>query len=101
MIVYNMTIKVEAAIALQWLDWLLQTHAPEMLATGCFWKYHVLHLLELDDTEGPTYAVQYYAHTTTDYETYRLKFDVYFQQQAANTWGNRFISFNTLMQMLV
>jgi hypothetical protein len=100
MIVYNMTVKVNVAIAPQWLHWLHETHAPELLATGCFWKYHVLHLLETDDTEGPTYAVQFYANTMADYETYRARFAAIFQQKAMDTWGNGFVSFGTLMQVL-
>jgi|SRR5215218_5314391 len=100
MIVYNITVKVEATIAAQWLQWLHQTHAPAMLATGCFWKYQVLHLLEIDDTEGPTYAIQYYAHTTDDYERYRANFAHHMQQQAVNMWGDHFVSFSTLMQIV-
>lgn len=100
MIVYNTTVKVDAAIAPQWLQWLHQTHAPAMLATGCFWKYQVLHLLEMDDTEGPTYAIQYYAHTPADYELYRDSFAHELQQQATTHWGDRFVAFNTLMQVM-
>jgi hypothetical protein len=100
MIVYNMTVKVDVAVAPQWLQWLYQTQAPEMIATGCFWKYHVLHLLELDDAEGPTYAIQFYAHTTADYEKYRTHFAAFFNEQATKAWGDRFVSFSTLMQLL-
>jgi hypothetical protein len=100
MIVYNITVKVDAAIAAQWLQWLHQTHAPEMLATGCFWKYQVLHLLEMDDAEGPTYAIQYYAHTTTDYNRYCSNFAHQLQQEAVKKWGDRFVSFSTLMRVM-
>lgn len=100
MIVYNTTVKVESTIAAQWLQWLHQTHAPAILATGCFWKYQVLHLLEMDDAEGPTYAIQYYAHTPADYELYRTSFANDLQQQAASRWGDRFVSFSTLMQVV-
>jgi hypothetical protein len=57
-------------------------------------------LLELDDAEGPTYAIQYYAHTTDDYATYAADFAQHLQQQAVKKWGNRFVAFGTLMKML-
>ena len=100
MIVYNVTVKVDAAIAAEWLQWLYDTYAPAMLATGCFWKYHVLHLLELDDAEGPTYAIQWHAHTTGDYDTYAINFAHQLQQEAVKKWGDRFVSFGTLMKVL-
>ena len=101
MIIYNVTVKVDAAVAEEWLHWLNGTDAPQILATGCFWKYHVLLLLELNDAEGPTYAVQYYAHTMADYEIFILHFAADFQKKAAIKWGNRFVSFSTPMEVLV
>ena len=100
MIVYNITVKVDAGVAEQWLQWLRDTEAPEILATGCFFKYQILHLPELDDAEGPTYAVQYYAHTDAGYETYMLRFATHFQQQVAEKWGSRLVSFGTLMRVV-
>jgi hypothetical protein len=100
MIVYNVTVKVEAGIAPQWLQWLHSEHAPHMLATGCFYKFQVLQLLEVDDAEGLTYAIQYYAHTTADYETYLAQHATPLQQQAQARWGNRFVFFSTLMQIV-
>jgi hypothetical protein len=100
MIVYNITVKVDRAIAPKWLDWLREREAPEILATGCFYKYHILHLPELEDDEGPTYAVQYYAHTAAGYETYMMRFAARFRQQAAETWGSRLVSFGTLMHVV-
>lgn len=101
MIVYNNTIKVEAAIATQWLRWFAETQAPAILATGCFSKYHVLQLIEIDESDGPTYAVQFYADTLAACETYRQNFENDFQQQAIARWGNSTVSFNTVMQQVV
>ena len=57
MIIYNVTIKVDASIADAWLQWLLREHIPDMLHTGCFRSHRVVRLMEVDDSEGPTYAV--------------------------------------------
>ncbi len=100
MIVYNITMKVDNSIAAPWLQWLRQEHAPEVVATGCFWKYQVLHLLELDDTEGPTYAVQYYAHTADDYQTYLAQHATALQKKASQRWGDRLVSFSTHMRVV-
>ena len=52
MFIYNVTVKVDHSIAADWLQWLLNEHIPEILATGCFKDAKVLQLLEQDDEEG-------------------------------------------------
>ena len=100
MIVYNITVKVEATIAAEWLRWLVDEHAPEMLATGCFWKYQVLHLFEQDDEDGPTYAIQYFAHTPADYQDYLTHYATGLQKKVAARWSDRLVSFSTAMQVV-
>jgi len=36
MIIYNLTVKVDEAIAKDWLQWLLDVHIPDVLNTKCF-----------------------------------------------------------------
>ena len=100
MIIYNVTVKVDAAIADAWLQWLLQEHAPALVATGCFTRFTVVRLLEIDDAEGPTYAIQYHAERMDDYERYKNEFAQGLQQQSTQKWGDRFIAFRTLMQVV-
>ncbi len=100
MIIYNITVKADAAISAEWLRWLREREAPQMLATGCFYTFQILYLPELDDADGRTYAVQYRARTMADYETYMAQFAARFQQQSAQKWGSRLVSFSTLMQVV-
>lgn len=101
MIVYNSTVKVEASIAAAWLQWLQQEQAPQMLATGLFSKFQVLQLLQTDDSDGPTYAVQFYAASLEEFEAYLLHHAEHFRLQAAERWGSDLIAFNTVMQVVV
>ncbi len=71
-----------------------------MLATGFFTTFQVLQLLEADDMEGQTYAVQFYANALSDYENYIAHAAEPFRQRAADKWGGDFISFTTLMQVV-
>jgi hypothetical protein len=100
MIIYNVTVKVDATIAAQWLQWMLEEHAPAIIATDCFTKYHVIKLLEVDEAEGPTYAIQYHANSMEDYQRYLDEFADDFRKQSTNKWGDRFIAFRTLMQVV-
>ena len=100
MIIYNVTVKVDAAIADQWLQWMQQEHAPALIATGCFTKYQIVKLLEVDDAEGPTFAVQYSAQNLADYERYKSDYAADMQLQSTQKWGDRYIAFRSLMQVV-
>lgn len=100
MIIYNVTIKVDVSIADEWLVWLKDEHIPEVLKTGCFTHATILHLLETDDTEGPTYAVQYYSETLSQYQQYLDKQASVMRQLSFDKWGNKFIAFRSVMEVV-
>lgn len=100
MIVYNVTTKVQHAIAADWLNWLKTEHIPDLVQTGCFTHAVILHLIEADDEEGITYAVQYHAESRALYNRYMEKFAESMRRKAMDKWGDRFISFRTLMHLV-
>ena len=100
MIIYNVTTKVDIAIQEEWLNWLKSEHIADILNTGCFTSANILRLLETDDTEGPTYAVQYHAESKALYNIYIEKHAVLMRQKAINKWGGQFISFRSVMQIV-
>jgi hypothetical protein len=100
MIIYNVTIKVEAGIADAWLEWLLNEHIPDIMATECFSDYKVVRLLEVDDSEGPTYAIQYHADSKSLYNHYITKYAADMRQKSYDKWGERFIAFRSVMQIV-
>ena len=100
MFIYNITIKVDKDIAEAWLRWMIHEHGPETLNTACFSSFTILQILDLDDSEGPTYAVQYRAETRQDYDRYINEFAAVLRQKSFDKWGNRFIAFRTIMQVV-
>jgi len=100
MIVYNVTTAVATEKADEWLQWMVQEHGPDVINTGCFTRFHVLRLLQVDDSEGPTFAIQYYAESMYDYERYLKEYAPKFRQQIAEMWGNAVVSFRTVMQLI-
>jgi hypothetical protein len=100
MIIYNVTIQVEHAIAEEWLQWLLKDHIPAIMATGCFTQRQVVRLLETDDADGPTYAVQYYARDKEHYQTYLDRYAAGFRKESTERWGARFIAFRSTMEIV-
>ena len=100
MIIYNVTIKVNREIRDEWLGWLKKEHIPDMINTGCFTHAVILHLVEADDQEGMTYAIQYHAESKSLYNRYIEKFAEAMRKKGTDKWGDKFIAFRTVMQVV-
>lgn len=100
MIIYNVTIKVQNAIKEDWLAWLKNEHIPEVIGTGCFTQAIVLQLLEVDNAEGTTYAVQYHAESKANYNRYIENHAAAMRQKGYDKWGDAFIAFRSVMQQV-
>ena len=100
MLIYNITIKVQWSIAADWMTWMKTIHIPEVLNTGCFINHQLLRLLQIDETEGPTYALQYFASTLTEYDYYHQHYAFQFSKKITEKWGDRYIDFRTLMEVV-
>ena len=100
MFIYNITTKVTWEIHDEWIEWMKEIHTPEVVNTGCFTTVTILRLLDIDETEGPTYAVQYMAESKALYNRYIEKYAPTFRQELFDKWGNNFIAFRSLMQVV-
>jgi hypothetical protein len=98
MFLYNITIKVSNSIHEDWLQWMRDEHIPDVMSTGCFTNSSVYRLLEVDDSEGPTYAIQFKAESKGMYNYYIDKFAQEMRQKSFDKWGDAFIAFRSIMQ---
>ncbi|MFT3703954.1 MAG: DUF4286 family protein [Agriterribacter sp.] len=100
MILYNVTTKVSWQIAEQWLSWQQTIHIPEMMGIGLFTAYKIFHLLEQDDEDGPTYAVQFFLDSIEKYEEYVRTCAPVLRQKSIDRWGNQAIAFRSVMRLV-
>ena len=100
MIVYNITNKIQAAIEKEWIEWQKNEHIPEVMSSGQFTGYTFYRLLEQDESDGITYIVQYFAPDIHHYNKYINSFAPSLREKALNKWGNKFMAFRTVMQVV-
>src|SRR6186713_2753166 len=100
MIIYNVTIKIQRSITDAWLQWLKEEHIPDVIQTGCFTHAVILRLLEVDETDGPTFAVQYFAESKGLYNNYIQNHAAAMRQKGYDKWGDQFIAFRSVMQVV-
>jgi Domain of unknown function (DUF4286) len=91
--IYNITLHVEWNIHEAWLQWMLHVHIPDVMNTACFIKYQFVRLIEIDETEGPTYAVQYYAESKADCNRYIELFAHALREKGNVLWGDKVLAF--------
>jgi hypothetical protein len=101
MITYNVTTKIYKAVEKDWLQWYKQVHIPEIMATQLFTDYKMYKLLdEEQDDEGSTYILQLFTSSLDNYNLYLEKFAAVLREKAFTKWGNQFIAFRTIMQVV-
>jgi hypothetical protein len=98
MFISNITIKVNKDITSDWLDWQLNEHIPEVMDTGLFTEHKFFRLLDQDETEGPTYIVQFLTEDINNYKHYIEKHAPLLRDKAIQRWGGGFIAFRSLLE---
>jgi hypothetical protein len=96
--IYNITVKVDTAIAKEWLQWQKEIHIPEIMETGLFHEYRFYELIDHDEADGKTYVLQCLTSERDNYDKYLKLFAPLLRQKAFQKWGNRFIGFRTLLK---
>jgi hypothetical protein len=89
MVIYSVTITIEAGVEPEWIDWMTRVHVPDVLRTGCFSNCHIYKLLAADD-DGPTYVLQYQCGSVEEYYRYRDNFAPALQKEHTDRFAGRF-----------
>lgn len=100
MILYNVTVKVDHAIKDDWAQWMKDKHIPDVMDTGLFESYNFCRLLEHQDDDGETFAIQYFCQTMKHYEQYQYEHAPALQQEHKERYGEQALAFRTLMEVI-
>lgn len=99
MLLYNVTFIIEDTAEQAWLQWMQETHIPEVLATGLFVSNRLLKVLD-SPNEGVTYCSQFVAQSIDDYDLYQQDFDSALTLDLGTKFKDKFVSFRTLMEYI-
>ena len=98
MIVYNVTIKIDLNVHELWVKWMKEDHIPKVMATGCFKDFKFYRMMEENQSDGMTYAVQYFATELSNYFDYKEKYAPLLQKEMNDTWPDKYAAFRTLLR---
>ena len=98
MLIYNITLKIDWTIQPEWLQWIEEVYITTIMNTACFTHYQMARLLEIDEEEGPMYALQLYAINRKNYNDYIQLHLPQMEKMSYEKWGGDVMSFSTLME---
>ena len=100
MILYNVTIKPNAEIATEWLQWMREEHLPELLQTGLFTEARLCRLEDAETADGDTFATQYLCASRADYDSYIANWAPQMRTKIEARFGGRFVAFRSVLEVL-
>jgi uncharacterized protein DUF4286 len=92
--------KVDHSIHDAWLKWHNEVHVPGIMSSGQFTGHKFFRLLDQDEREGLTYITQFFSPSAAAYKKFSEEFAYLLQRKAHEKWGNLFVSFNTVMELV-
>jgi hypothetical protein len=99
MILYNVTVNIDSDVEMDWVQWMKETHIPEVMKTGYFTGNKMLKMLsEADDETGKTYAIQYTADNLGKLEEYLEKAAPKLQKQSIIRYGTKMAAFRSVLE---
>jgi len=99
MILYNVTVNIDADVEQEWIIWMKETHIPEVMDTGFFTEHRMMKMLsETEDETGTTYAIQYMADSLDQLETYLNTVATKLQKASIIKYGTKMAAFRTVLE---
>jgi Domain of unknown function (DUF4286) len=97
MIIYSVTITIEASIEPDWVDWMNRFHIPDVLRTGCLSKCHIYKAVG-SEGEELTYVLQYRCESIEEYHHYRDNFAPALQKEHSDRFAGMFRGSRRLLE---
>ena len=89
MILYSVTITIQASIESEWVDWMRRVHIPDVLGTGCFSECRMYQAFGAEGEEA-IYVMQYQGESLEEYHRYRDNFAPALQKEHSDRFAGRF-----------
>ncbi len=97
-VIYNVTVSVDEDASQDWLDWMQNTHIPDVMKTGLFLESRISKVLGHEEG-GKTYAIQYLCPDMDTYYLYQEKFAPVLQEDHTKKFGSKTVAFRTLLHV--
>ena len=98
-VIYNVTVKIEKESESAWVQWMRNTHIPDVLATKSFLNAKLNKILFLDESDGITYTVQYMSQDMKTLDRYHKEFASKLQKDLVTHFKDKYVAFRSIMEV--
>ena len=98
MIIYNITINIDASVENDWLTWMKSNHIPDVMLTGMFKEHKIFRLLGENESGGQTYCIQYACDSIEKFHQYEDIYAPALRSEYEKRYKNKFVAFRTLLE---
>lgn len=99
MILYNVTVSIDATVRDEWLMWMRSKHIPEVMETGCFTECRISKV-HGEEEGGYTYAIAYVCPNEDMFNEYRDKHASALQKEHKERYEGKFAAFRTMLSII-
>ncbi len=100
MLIFNITFLVADKVADKWLQWVNNTHIPDMLALGYFTEPQLAKVLGNHGQDGSSYAVQYHVADMETLESWHQEHGSGMERNCAALFGEEVLLFTTVLELI-
>lgn len=100
MIIYNVTVNIDAEVHDEWLKWMLEKHIPDVLATGLFIESRMSRMLIEEEGDGITYSIQYTLESMEKMKEYEEHYAPRLRDEHQVKYEGKFGAFRTMMEVV-
>jgi hypothetical protein len=100
MVLYNVTIGIDAQVELEWLEWMKNMHIPAVMSTGQFIENKIFKVVSEEEEETVSYSIQYFAKDVEHVVKYLNEFAAPLVEEHKNRYQNRHVAFRTLLEQV-
>lgn len=99
MIIYNVTVNIDAEVHDEWLNWMRSKHIPDVMSTGCFTESKISRI-HGEEQGGMSYAIQYIAPNQDKFDVYQQLFAPKLQHEHTSKYQGKFAAFRTILSIV-
>lgn len=100
MFIYNVTTNIDESVHEEWLQWMQETHIPDMIATGKFTEAKIVKVLVEEEMGGQTYSVQYTTDSKATIAAFHQEDGDRLKRDVLVKFADKIVSFETELQII-
>ncbi len=99
MILYNVTVSIDASVGEEWLAYMREKHIPEVMETGHFLEARICRVSG-EEEGGMTYATTYLCESQEIFDIYDATHAVALRKEFNEKWAGKFAAFRTFLNVV-